>query len=114
MGRGVGLHQALEELAELRARYASPGSDAAVEKQHGKRKLTIPERLDLLFDDDTPRFEVGTFAALGQYEEHGDIRSAGVRTVVGTVSGHSCIVIANDSMANVPVTIGFRPYNKSR
>ncbi|MGD2047519.1 MAG: carboxyl transferase domain-containing protein, partial [Gemmatimonadota bacterium] len=109
MGRGVALHRALEELAELRARYASPGSEAAVEKQHGKKKLTVPERLDLLFDPDAPRFEVGTFAAMDQYEEHGDITSAGVRTVVGSVSGHACIVIANDSMVKsgtwFPLTI---------
>lgn len=109
MGHAVSLHEAVEELAALRAVYASAGSEAAVSKQHGKKKLTIPERLDLLFDADAPRFEVATFAAMGDYEEHGDITSAGVRTVVGSVSGRSCIVIANDSMVKsgtwFPLTI---------
>jgi len=109
VGHTVDLRQMLEELEALRARYARPGSDAAVSKQHGKNKLTVPERLDLLFDPDAPRFEVATFAAMGHYEEIGDITSAGVRTTIGTVSGRSCIVIANDSMVKsgtwFPLTI---------
>jgi len=109
VGRSVSLRQAVEELRALSARYAGAGTAAAVAKQHGKKKLTIPERLDLLFDPDAPRFEIATFAAMGQYEEHGDITSAGVRTVVGMVSGRRCIVIANDSMVKsgtwFPLTI---------
>ena len=85
------LHRRLEENARA-------GSDEAIAKQHSKSKLTIPERLDRLFDPDAPRFEVGAFAAKGDYEEHGRIESAGVRTVLGKVSDHDCIVIANDSM----------------
>jgi acetyl-CoA carboxylase carboxyltransferase component len=98
MGSSVSLRAAVEELEALTARYASAGSPEAIARQHAKKKLTVPERLDLLFDDGEPRFEIGTFAALGEYEEHGDIRSAGVRTVIGRVAGRSCIVIANDSM----------------
>lgn len=109
MGRTLDLREAVEELETLEAQYAKAGTEAQIEKQHGKRKLTIPERLDLLFDADAPRFEVATFAAMGHYEEHGDIRSAGLRTVVGTVSNRSCIVIANDSMVKsgtwFPLTI---------
>jgi 3-methylcrotonyl-CoA carboxylase beta subunit len=109
MGHVTDLTGALEELETIRARYAIAGSDAAIAKQHGKHKLTIPERLELLFDAATPRFEVAQLAAMGQYEEHGDIRSAGVRTVIGTVSSRPCIVIANDSMVKsgtwFPLTI---------
>lgn len=101
-----------ERVAELRLlldEYACAGSDKAIEKQRRKGKLTIPARLDTLFDANTTRFEVGVFAARGLYEEHGDIRSAGVRTVVGEVSGRDCIVIANDSMVKsgtwFPLTI---------
>ena len=109
MEREVSIRQAVEELDALRTRYGNAGSADAVAKQHGKKKLTVPERLDLLFDAEAPRFEVATFAAMGHYEEHGDITAAGVRTVVGTVSGRSCIVIANDSMVKsgtwFPLTI---------
>jgi len=109
MGHVTDLGAALAELEAIRARYDAAGSEAAVAKQHGKHKLTVPERLDLLFDPGAPRFEVGQLAALDRYEEFGDIRSAGVRTVVGTVSGRGCIVIANDSMVKsgtwFPLTI---------
>jgi len=101
--------EAIEELRRRLEENARAGSDEAVAKQHSKGKLTIPERLDLLFDPDEPRFEVGAFAANGEYEEHGRIESAGVRTVLGKVSDHDCIVIANDSMVKsgtwFPLTI---------
>ena len=105
---------AVAHLEEQLRSYSGQGdetvySEGAVSKQHRKKKLTIPERLDLLFDAATPRFELGTFAGAGMYSEHGDIVSAGVRTVIGRVSGRECIVIANDSMVKsgtwFPLTI---------
>ncbi|MBI1784028.1 acyl-CoA carboxylase subunit beta [Candidatus Sumerlaeota bacterium] len=100
---------AIELLNQRLAENAVAGSPAAIEKQHQKKKLTIPERLDLLFDPGTARFEIGAFAAFGMYEEEGKITSATVRTVIGKVSGRDCIVIANDSMVKsgtwFPLTI---------
>ncbi len=40
----------------------------AIQKQHGKNKLTVAERLDLLFDHEEARFEVGAFAARSSAE----------------------------------------------
>ena len=101
--------QAIQELNRRLEENARAGSEEAIAKQHAKGKLTIPERLDRLFDSDTRRFEVGAFAAEGEYEEHGRIESAGVRTVLGKVSDRDCIVIANDSMVKsgtwFPLTI---------
>ena len=101
--------EVIEELHRRLEENARAGSDTAISKQHSKSKLTIPERLDRLLDPDTSRFEVGAFAAKGEYEEHGRVESAGVRTVVGQVSDHDCIVIANDSMVKsgtwFPLTI---------
>ncbi len=100
---------AIETLDRRLAENAVAGSASAIERQHAKSKLTIPERLDLLFDPAAPRFEVGAFAAMGMYEAEGQISSAGVRTVIGKVSGRDCIVIANDSMVKsgtwFPLTI---------
>lgn len=101
---------AIAELENIRREHASLGTEKAVARQHGKGKLTIPERLDLLFDPDAPRFEIGAFAAREMYDEAGGrITSAGVRTVMGRVSGRECIVIANDSMVKsgtwFPLTI---------
>ena len=102
----------LDEIKKLRARLdvlRQPFSEKAIQKQHGKNKLTVAERLDLLFDPKEARFEVGAFAAQGMYPEHGEILSAGCRVVIGKVSGHDCIVIANDSMVKAgawfPMTI---------
>jgi acetyl-CoA carboxylase carboxyltransferase component len=101
--------QTISDLETRLKRNASPGTREAIQKQHDKRKLTIPGRLDLLFDNGTPRFEIGAFAAEGVYPKQGEITSAGVRTVIGSVSGHDCIVIANDSMVKsgtwFPLTI---------
>ena len=101
--------EAIEELHRRLEENARAGSDRAIARQHSKGKLTIPERLDRLFDPEASRFEVGAFVAKGEYEEHGRIESAGVRTVVGKVSDHDCIVIANDSMVKsgtwFPLTI---------
>ena len=105
----TGVREAVRRLEALQAEYSSAGSAQAIAKQHARGKLTVHERLDLLFDAGAPRFEVATFAAMGSYEEHGDIRSAGVRVVVGTVSGRLCLAIANDSMVKsgtwFPLTI---------
>jgi acetyl-CoA carboxylase carboxyltransferase component len=77
-----------EELERLRSehRVASP---KAVERQHAKSKLTIPERLDLLFDAGSPRLEIGEFAGHGMYANGGGVLSGGVRAVVGRVSWSS-------------------------
>ena len=44
-----------------------------------------------------PRIEIGAFAADGMYAEHGGCPSAGVIVEIGYVSGHQCIVVANDA-----------------
>ncbi|MCA9447850.1 MAG: acyl-CoA carboxylase subunit beta [Candidatus Omnitrophica bacterium] len=99
----------IRRLEEKRSFYRQPFAEVAIQKQHGKNKLTVAERLDLLFDPDAKRFEVGAFCAEGMYTEHGQIVSGGCRAVVGRVSGRDCLVIANDSMVKggawFPMTI---------
>ncbi|MBI5155480.1 acyl-CoA carboxylase subunit beta [Candidatus Poribacteria bacterium] len=103
----------LELVAELEralAGHARAGSDQAIARQHNKGKLTIPERFDLLFDDGASRTEIGAFAAMDMYEEAGgNITSAGVRAVIGTIEGRQVLVAANDSMVKAgawfPMTI---------
>lgn len=73
------------------------GGEKKIEKLHAKGKLTARERIDLLLDKDTPRFEVGALAGKGMYEEHGGCPSGGVVIVIGYVSGKQCIVVANDA-----------------
>ncbi|MFN5888690.1 MAG: acyl-CoA carboxylase subunit beta, partial [Flavobacteriales bacterium] len=64
---------------------------------HESGKLTARERIDLLLDPSTDRFEIGAFAGYGMYEEHGGCPSGGVVIVLGYVSGQQCLVVANDA-----------------
>ncbi len=104
-------------LAELRKElrkkldfYQQPFDQKAMERQQSKNKLSIQERLDLLFDQKSWRVEIGTFAAEGMYEEHGGkVISGGVRAVIGLIHGKPTMVVANDSMVKAgawfPMTI---------
>ena len=76
---------------------AEGGGKKRIEKLHESGKLTARERIDLLLDPNTDRFEVGALAGHGMYKEHGGCPSAGVVVVIGYVSGKQCIVVANDA-----------------
>lgn len=73
------------------------GGKKKVEKHHGKGKMTARERIDMLLDDDTPRFEVAALAGKGMYEDYGGCPSGGVVVIIGYVEGRQCIVVANDA-----------------
>lgn len=73
------------------------GGKKRIEKLHEKGKLTARERIDMLLDQDTPRFEVGALVGFGMYKEHGGCPSGGVVIMIGYVSGKQCIVVANDA-----------------
>jgi acetyl-CoA carboxylase carboxyltransferase component len=73
------------------------GGEKRIAALHEKGKMTARERIDLLLDPNTPRFEVGAFAGMGMYQEHGGCPSAGVVVVIGFVSKKQCIVVANDA-----------------
>ncbi len=82
--------------AEL-AKVMKGGGEKRIAALHEKGKMTARERIDMLLDANTPRFEVGAFAGMGMYKEHGGCPSAGVVMVIGKVSGKQCIVVANDA-----------------
>lgn len=73
------------------------GGQKRIDKLHESGKLTARERIDLLLDKDSERFEVGAIAGLGMYEEHGGCPAGGVVVVIGSVSGKQCIIVANDA-----------------
>jgi acetyl-CoA carboxylase carboxyltransferase component len=87
-----------EDLARRRARAARMGGDEAVARQHAAGKLTVRERIDLLFDEDT-------FTELGIHATHAGIApdlagretpADGVVTGFGRVDGRLAAVIAYD------------------
>lgn len=82
--------------AELAKIYLG-GGQKRIDSLHEKGKLTARERIDLLLDPNTPRFEVGAFAGMGMYKEHGGCPAGVVVVVIGFVSKKQCIVVANDA-----------------
>lgn len=79
------------------AKVCLGGGQKRIDALHEKGKMTARERIDLLLDPNTPRFEVGAFAGMGMYKEHGGCPSGGVVVVIGFVSKKQCIVVANDA-----------------
>jgi 3-methylcrotonyl-CoA carboxylase beta subunit len=73
------------------------GGEKRIDEQHQKGKLTARERIDYLLDAGTPVVEIGLFAGDGMYKDQGGCPSGGVVTVIGKVSGRSCVIVANDA-----------------
>jgi acetyl-CoA carboxylase carboxyltransferase component len=61
-----------------------------------QNKLPVRNRLDLLFDRNTPFLEIAPLAAKDMYDKK--IHGAGIITGIGVVEGREVIVHANDSM----------------
>ena len=83
----------LDEMERLR----QGGGDRAIERQHGKGRLTARERIERLSDPDAPLLEFGLYAAHGMYEEYGSPAAAGIITCVIKVAERDCVVVANDA-----------------
>ena len=87
-----------DDVAARRQRIRKMGGDDAVSRQHAAGKLTVRERLDLLFD-------AGTFCEIGVHATHAgispdmagkDTPADGVVTGFGKVDGRFASVIAYD------------------
>src|SRR6266511_2551609 len=95
---GPDLRGHAEQLAEKKARFREMGGPERIERQHADGKLTVRERLDLLFDTGT--FSV--FALLGHHQSsspqmQGKLTPAdGVVAGVGRIDGRRVCVIAYD------------------
>ncbi|MDC0284866.1 acyl-CoA carboxylase subunit beta [Mariniblastus sp.] len=73
------------------------GGLRAIERQHKKERLTARERITKLLDDPTSWQEIGLWAGWEMYSEWGGAKSAGVICGLGTVSGRTVMIIANDA-----------------
>jgi acetyl-CoA carboxylase carboxyltransferase component len=86
-----------DNLLKDEAVLAQGGSEAGHVRQAKLGRLNVRERLKLLLDADAPSFELGLWAGWKMYDEWGGLPAAGVVTLIGKVSGQSCMVIANDA-----------------
>jgi acetyl-CoA carboxylase carboxyltransferase component len=68
------------------------GGPRYVQRHHARGKLLARERIELLVDRDSPFLELMPVAAYGSDYPVG----AGVVTGIGIVSGHPCLIVAND------------------
>jgi acetyl-CoA carboxylase carboxyltransferase component len=88
----------VEELRERKATYRQMGGPERIERQHAEGKLSVRERLDLLFDPGT----FGEFALLAHHQSQAPSMQGkatpadGVVTGIGKVDGRRVAVIAYD------------------
>src|SRR3990172_9161763 len=94
----MGMKELVDELAAKRTRARAMGGEEAVARQHAAGKLTVRERLDLLFD-------AGTLTVIGVQATHAGIApdlagretpADGVVTGFGRIAGRLAPVIAYD------------------
>ncbi|NWG46583.1 MAG: methylcrotonoyl-CoA carboxylase [Alphaproteobacteria bacterium] len=84
-------------VAELRARAATiaEGGEARARRRHTEAGKLLPRtRIDRLLDRGSPFLEIGQFAAHDVYDD--PVPAAGLVCGIGTVSGRSCMILAND------------------
>jgi 3-methylcrotonyl-CoA carboxylase beta subunit len=90
------LKLAIAKMERILATVKQGGGKKKQEKLRASGKMPVRERIKYLIDDDKPWQEIGAFAGLGMYEEHGGCPSGGVITGIGYVRGRQCMIVAND------------------
>jgi 3-methylcrotonyl-CoA carboxylase beta subunit len=89
------LRELAADLKRLEAQIRTGGGQDKIERQHQQGKLTARERIELLFDKETFRQEIGLLVAYDEYK--GGAPAAGVVTGMGRVGGREVVVVANDA-----------------
>ena len=91
------MQELIKEMHQHLSKIYEGGGKKAAAKQREKGKMLARERVEYLFDKDSPRIEIGAFAGFEMFEEHGGCVAGGVIVMIGYVSGKQCIVVANDA-----------------
>lgn len=82
---------------EQEALFKQGGGEKGKKRQARHGRLIVRERLDILLDNVDEFMELGLWAGYEMYPEWGPLPAAGVITGIGKVSGHTCMIIANDA-----------------
>ena len=95
---------------DLRARIADAqlgGGETARQRHLARNKLLPRDRVAGLIDPGSPFLELSQLAAYGLYDN--EVPSAGIVTGIGRVSGHECVIVANDATVKggtyFPITV---------
>ena len=91
------MQELIKEMHQHLSKIYEGGGKKAAAKQKEKGKMLARERVEYLFDKDSPRIEIGAFAGFEMFEEHGGCVAGGVIVMIGYVSEKQCIVVANDA-----------------
>jgi acetyl-CoA carboxylase carboxyltransferase component len=92
------LEQMKAVVAEYKERLAKikEGGPAKYRELHkSRKKLLVRERLDRLFDRNTPFLELSPLAAYGMYDD--EAPAASMVTGIGVVHGREVLIVANDA-----------------
>ncbi len=96
-----------EELRAVAEQVALGGDERSRERHVARGKLLPRDRVAGLLDQGAPFLELGQFAAQGLYDD--DVPAGGIITGIGRVSGHECVVVANDATVKggtyYPITV---------
>src|SRR5437764_10372127 len=89
------LREMSADLQRLEAKIRLGGGPDKIERQHQQGKKTARERIELLFDKERFRQEIGLLVAYDEYK--GQAPAAGVVTSMGRIGGRETVVVANDA-----------------
>ncbi len=87
----------LTKLSE-RVRFAIDGGRGrlrSIERHHGRGKVMVRDRIDMVIDEGSPFLELSSLAGFGQAED--EFPGAGIVTGIGIVHGVPWMFIANDA-----------------
>jgi acetyl-CoA carboxylase carboxyltransferase component len=101
------MQRLVEEYKERLEKIKLGGPEKDRKRHHDRGKLLVRERLDLLFDRNTPFLELSPLAAYDMYDNGAP--AAGMVTGIGVVHGREVLVVANDATVKggtyFPITI---------
>ncbi len=97
-----------KEVAQQEAVLREGGGPDGLARQHKLGRLFARERIAALIDQPDSFLECGLWAAHEMYKDWGKFPAAGVVTGIANISGHPCMIVANDATvkagAFVPMT----------
>jgi 3-methylcrotonyl-CoA carboxylase beta subunit len=83
------------QLRERMAAVREGGGDKYQQRHREQGKMFVRDRIDKLLDDGSAFLELSPLAAWGVYD--GGAPAAGIVTGIGRISGHECLIVANDA-----------------
>ncbi|KAF2398112.1 ClpP/crotonase [Trichodelitschia bisporula] len=102
------MRAACARVTELRRAAAQGGSEKAREKHRARGKILPRDRITALIDPGTPFLELSPLAGHELYPGE-DVPGGGIITGIGTVSGVTSMIVANDSTVKggtyYPITV---------